>query len=101
MRRYGEAERYNHVTAGVNSRPGRFSRRPPRTLLPNFFAGWNARRLEIADAYSAALVDSDADLLARLDDRNHVYHLYVVEAPDCNALQRHLDDHESGYRSTT
>jgi dTDP-4-amino-4,6-dideoxygalactose transaminase len=95
VRRYGEAERYNNVTAGVNSRLDELQAALLRTRLPHL-AGWNARRLEIADAYSAALVDSDVRPLARLDDRNHVYHLYVVEAPDRNALQRHLDDHEIG-----
>jgi dTDP-4-amino-4,6-dideoxygalactose transaminase len=95
VRRYGEAERYNHVTAGVNSRLDELQAALLRTRLPHL-AGWNARRLEIADAYSAALADSDVRPLARLDDRNHVYHLYVIEAPDRNALQRHLDDREIG-----
>jgi dTDP-4-amino-4,6-dideoxygalactose transaminase len=30
--------------------------------------------------------------LARLPERNHVFHLFVVDAPDRDALRAHLDD---------
>jgi dTDP-4-amino-4,6-dideoxygalactose transaminase len=89
VRRYGEAERYNHVTAGVNSRLDEIQAAVLRARLPHL-AGWNARRAQIAGAYTEALADSEVRPLARLDERTHVYHLYVVDAPDRAALQRHL-----------
>jgi dTDP-4-amino-4,6-dideoxygalactose transaminase len=95
VRRYGEAERYNHVTAGVNSRLDEIQAAVLRARLPHL-RRWNARRAEIAAAYSEALAGSELRPLAPLDERTHVYHLYVVEAPDRDALQRHLDDHGIG-----
>jgi dTDP-4-amino-4,6-dideoxygalactose transaminase len=95
VRRYGEAERYNHVTAGVNSRLDEIQAAVLRTRLPHL-ADWNARRNEIADTYTEALAESDVRPLARLGERTHVYHLYVVDAPDRDALQRHLGDHGIG-----
>jgi dTDP-4-amino-4,6-dideoxygalactose transaminase len=38
------------------------------------------------------LRDSPVRPLERLDDRNHVFHLFVVVAPDRDAFQAHLLD---------
>jgi dTDP-3-amino-3,4,6-trideoxy-alpha-D-glucose transaminase len=95
VRRYGEAERYDHVTVGVNSRLDELQAAVLRTRLPRL-ADWNARRNEIAGTYTEALAESDVRALPRLEERSHVYHLYVVDAPDRDALQRHLDDHGIG-----
>jgi dTDP-4-amino-4,6-dideoxygalactose transaminase len=91
VRQYGEAERYNHVTAGVNSRLDEVQAAVLRTRLPHL-QDWNARRVEIAALYTEALADSVVRPLAQLDGRTHVFHLYVVDAPDRAALQRHLED---------
>src|SRR5262249_10131805 len=59
------------------------------TRLPHLDRG-NARRLEIADAYTDALADGPVRPLTRLSDRNHVFHLFVVDAPARGALQANL-----------
>jgi dTDP-4-amino-4,6-dideoxygalactose transaminase len=91
VRQYGQTDRYSHVTEGVNSRLDEVQAAVLRARLPHV-PRWNARRAEIADAYAEALEDSPVRPLARLADRRHVFHLFVVEAPDRDALRAHLGD---------
>jgi dTDP-4-amino-4,6-dideoxygalactose transaminase len=49
------------------------------------------RRAEIAASYADALAGMPVRPLAVLADRLHVFHLYVVEAPDRDALRKHLE----------
>jgi dTDP-4-amino-4,6-dideoxygalactose transaminase len=91
VRQYGQTDRYRHVTEGVNSRLDEVQAGILRTRLPHV-PRWNARRTEIADAYAEALAGSPVRALARLADRRHVFHLFVVEAPDRDALRAHLGD---------
>jgi dTDP-4-amino-4,6-dideoxygalactose transaminase len=91
VRQYGQTDRYRHVTEGVNSRLDEVQAAILRTRLPHV-PRWNARRAEIADAYAEALAGSPVRALVRLADRRHVFHLFVVEAPDRDALRAHLGD---------
>jgi dTDP-4-amino-4,6-dideoxygalactose transaminase len=91
VRQYGQTDRYHHVTEGVNSRLDEVQAAILRTRLPHV-PRWNARRAEIADAYAEALAGSPVRALVRLADRRHVFHLFVVEAPDRDALRAHLGD---------
>jgi dTDP-4-amino-4,6-dideoxygalactose transaminase len=91
VRQYGQTDRYRHVTEGVNSRLDELQAAILRTRLPQV-PGWNTRRVEIADAYTEALADSPVRPLARLEGRRHVFHLFVVDAPDREALRAHLDE---------
>jgi dTDP-4-amino-4,6-dideoxygalactose transaminase len=91
VRQYGQTDRYRHVTEGVNSRLDEVQAAILRTRLPHL-QRWNAGRAEIAGAYTEALAETPARPLARLERRNHVFHLFVVEAPDRDALRGHLDE---------
>jgi dTDP-4-amino-4,6-dideoxygalactose transaminase len=91
VRQYGQTARYSHVTEGVNSRLDEVQAAILRTRLPHV-PRWNARRAEIADAYAEALGGTPVRALVRLADRRHVFHLFVVEAPDRDALRAHLGD---------
>jgi dTDP-3-amino-3,4,6-trideoxy-alpha-D-glucose transaminase len=91
VRQYGQTDRYRHVTEGVNSRLDEVQAAILRTRLPHL-QRWNARRAEIADAYTHALAKTPVRPLARLEGRDHVFHLFVVEAPDRDALRAHLDE---------
>jgi len=91
VRQYGQADRYHHVTEGVNSRLDELQAAILRTRLPHVPA-WNARRIKIADAYTEALADSQVRPLARLEGRRHVFHLFVVDAPDRDTLITHLEE---------
>jgi dTDP-4-amino-4,6-dideoxygalactose transaminase len=91
VRQYGQTDRYRHVTEGVNSRLDEVQAAILRTRLP-YLPRWNARRAEIATAYTEALAGSTVRPLAQLDGRLHVFHLFVVEAPDRDALRTYLDE---------
>jgi dTDP-4-amino-4,6-dideoxygalactose transaminase len=91
LRQYGQADRYRHVEVGVNSRLDEVQAAILRARLPHLAPG-NARRAEIAAAYTDALAGGPVRPLARLPERNHVFHLFVVDAPDRDALRAHLDD---------
>jgi dTDP-3-amino-3,4,6-trideoxy-alpha-D-glucose transaminase len=90
VRQYGQTDRYRHVTEGVNSRLDELQAAVLRTRLPHL-PPWNARRAAIASAYTEALAGSAVRPLAQLEGRRHVFHLFVVEAPDRDALRNHLD----------
>ena len=90
VRQYGQTDRYRHVTEGVNSRLDELQAAVLRTRLP-YLASWNARRTQIAAAYTDALSDGPVRPLALLPERRHVFHLFVVEAPDRDALAAHLE----------
>jgi dTDP-4-amino-4,6-dideoxygalactose transaminase len=89
VRQYGQTDRYHHVERGVNSRLDEVQAAVLRVKLPKLNA-WNARRAEIAAAYDDALRGTAARPLARLPERRHVYHLYVVELPERDAFQAQL-----------
>ena len=91
VRQYGQAERYRHVAVGVNSRLDEVQAALLRTRLPHL-KRWNARRAEIAASYTNALAESAVRPLARLEERTHVFHLFVVDAPDRESLQTHLEE---------
>jgi dTDP-4-amino-4,6-dideoxygalactose transaminase len=91
VRQYGQTDRYRHITEGVNSRLDELQAAILRTRLP-YVPRWNTRRAEIATAYTEALAGTPVRPLARLDGRLHVFHLFVVEAPDRDALKAHLEN---------
>src|SRR5207237_2055774 len=90
VRQYGQTDRYRHAIEGVNSRLAEVQAAVLRTRLPHV-ARWDARRAGIATAYTEALAGTPARPLAGLDGRRHVFHLYVVEAPDRDAFRAPLD----------
>ncbi len=90
VRRYGQSDRYRHVGKGVNSRLDELQAAVLRTRLP-YLSGWNRRRAEIAARYTEALAQTVARPLERLEGRRHVFHLFVVEAPDRDPLKAHLE----------
>ncbi|HEX7300687.1 MAG TPA: DegT/DnrJ/EryC1/StrS family aminotransferase [Solirubrobacteraceae bacterium] len=92
LRQYGQADRYHHVQHGVNSRLDELQAALLRAKLAHLPAD-NARRNAIAARYDEALADGPVRPLARLADRDHAFHLYVVIAPDRQALQSALERH--------
>jgi len=93
LRNGGQAERYRHVEAGVNSRLDELQAAVLRARL-RFLPAWTATRRRLAAAYRGALRTTALVVPPELD-AGHVYHLFVVRAPasasaDRTALQRHL-----------
>jgi dTDP-4-amino-4,6-dideoxygalactose transaminase len=89
VRQYGQTDRYRHVTEGVNSRLDELQAAILRTRLGHLERSTERRR-QIAAAYAQTLASGPVRPLAEVPGRGHVFHLFVVEAPDREALQEHL-----------
>lgn len=90
LRQYGQTNRYHHVIAGVNSRADEFQAAILRCKLPRLDA-LNRRRAEIASTYAHALRETAVTPLRLLEDRRHVFHLYVVRTADRVAFQSEME----------
>lgn len=90
LRNYGQIDRYRHAEPGVNSRMDEFQAAILRAKLPRLDA-WNARRAQIAAAYSDALEETGAEPLAVLPDRRHVFHLFVIRVRNREAFQSEME----------
>jgi dTDP-3-amino-3,4,6-trideoxy-alpha-D-glucose transaminase len=87
LRNGGQADRYHHVEAGLNSRLDELQAAVLRTRLPRLRA-WTARRRELAARYRGQLPPQAAAIPER--DPGHVYHLFPVRHLDRDRLQRAL-----------
>ena len=93
LREYGwRGDRNSHVP-GLNSRLDEMQAAILRTRLPQLDAENNARRA-IAQRYDEALSDLVACPVRR--DAHHVFHLYVVQTEDRDAVISRLRNHGVG-----
>jgi dTDP-4-amino-4,6-dideoxygalactose transaminase len=90
LRQYGQADRYEHVIRGVNSRLDELQAAFLRVRLTVLDEGL-ARRRAIAAHYDEALAGAPVTPLARGDDSEHGFHLYVVRADDREAFRSALE----------
>jgi dTDP-4-amino-4,6-dideoxygalactose transaminase len=97
LRNYGERKRFEHVLRGRNSRLDELQAAILRAKLP-LLEGWTARRREIAAVYDEALSGTSVAPPVAAAGRGHVYHLYVVRAPDREGFRTVLN--ESGIGTT-
>jgi dTDP-4-amino-4,6-dideoxygalactose transaminase len=92
LRNYGERAKYDHVVKGVNSRLDGLQAAFLSVKLPHL-PRWNEARLHHADAYAAELQGvGDLALQQRSESSTHVYHLFIVETKNRDALREHLTD---------
>jgi hypothetical protein len=89
LRQYGWKSRYVSDLAGVNSRLDELQAAILRVKLVHLDAE-NARRQAIAAAYDAALAGTAFAPPARRDGATHVFHQYVIRAPDRDAVVARL-----------
>jgi len=89
VRDHGQRERYQHAIVGYNYRLPAIQAAILRVKLPHLEA-WNVRRRELARLYNASLAGLDLVLPVEADDREHVYHLYVVRSAQRDAIAAHL-----------
>ncbi len=94
LRNYGERAKYDHVLKGVNSRLDGLQAAFLSVKLPRL-PDWNAARLRHADLYRAEL-DGIGDLVyqQRSTSSTHVYHLFVVQTAERDALRSFLTERE-------
>jgi dTDP-4-amino-4,6-dideoxygalactose transaminase len=89
LRNGGQAERYEHREAGLNSRLDEMQAAILRERL-KFLPRWTERRRTLATAYRAALRDVTTVRVPPELDRGHVYHLFPVRSTARNAMRDHL-----------
>lgn len=87
LRNGGQADRYRHVEAGVNSRLDELQAAVLRARLPQL-AAWTERRRALARRYRR-LLPASLDLVEHRE-AGHVYHLFPVRSPQRDALQAAL-----------
>lgn len=89
LREYGWAERYVSDVAGWNSRLDEIQAAVLRVKL-RYLEADNAARRRIAGIYTEALKTCDLRLPVTRPGSDHVFHLYVVNGDDREALRVHL-----------
>jgi dTDP-4-amino-4,6-dideoxygalactose transaminase len=89
LRQYGWRTHYISDDVGVNSRLDEIQAAVLRVKLPHLDAQ-NARRQRIADSYDADLAGTALRPPARRANATHVFHQYVLRAPDRVAIQARL-----------
>ncbi|MSS70115.1 MAG: DegT/DnrJ/EryC1/StrS family aminotransferase [Candidatus Latescibacteria bacterium] len=89
LRNYGQERRYYHKVKGFNSRLDELQAAVLLAKLSHL-DGWNARRREIAAAYTKGLSDTDVVCPVEASGRWHNYHLYVVRVSGRDRFQERL-----------
>jgi dTDP-3-amino-3,4,6-trideoxy-alpha-D-glucose transaminase len=87
LRNGGQADRYHHVEAGVNSRLDEIQAAVLRARLP-LLERWTKRRRELAAQYRRLLPSAIRTVAER--DAGHVYHLFPIRPANRDALQASL-----------
>jgi dTDP-4-amino-4,6-dideoxygalactose transaminase len=89
LRNYGERQRFEHVLRGLNSRLDALQAAVLGAKLPHLDDA-NARRRAHAALYDTELAGSGLATPVEADGREHVYHLYVVQADDRDGFRARL-----------
>jgi dTDP-4-amino-4,6-dideoxygalactose transaminase len=91
LRNYGQREKYHHEIQGFNRRLDTIQAAILQIKLQHLDE-WNARRAQHAMLYDKLLADSGVVTPVIAEDRDHVWHLYVVRVPDREALRDFLTE---------
>lgn len=89
IRDHGSERRYYHDEIGLNGRLDEIQAVVLRAKLKHL-ADWNELRRQHAAQYKELLLGTPVTPPVECPDARHVYHLYVVQAPERDALQAHL-----------
>lgn len=89
---HGQPDKHNHQIEGRNSRLDGMQAAVLLAKLPHL-DDWNDRRASRAARYGQRLQScSEVHLPTCRPNARHVYHLYVIETDERDALQTHLDE---------
>jgi dTDP-4-amino-4,6-dideoxygalactose transaminase len=90
LRDHGSVKKYEHSLPGYNYRleglQGGFL-----SIKLRYLDRWNARRREVAKLYHELLSETPLGLPVEMGWGEHVYHLYVIQADDREALRNALN----------
>jgi dTDP-4-amino-4,6-dideoxygalactose transaminase len=89
LRNGGQVSRYVHEEVGMNSRLDEIQAAVLRAKLRRL-PEWNRRRRALAELYRQNLEGTPVKMIQVLEGAEPVYHLFVVRAPDREALQESL-----------
>jgi dTDP-4-amino-4,6-dideoxygalactose transaminase len=95
LRDHGSERRYYHDLVGSNWRLDEIQAAVLRVKLPHLDR-WNAARRDHAARYTELLSDTPVTTPVAAPDNQHVYHLYVIRAPERDALQAWLKERGIG-----
>ena len=95
LRNHGQAVRYYHDLIGTNARIDEIQAAVLGIKL-RYLDEWNTRRRAHAAAYGRLLAGTPLGLPVAAPGREHVYHLYVVRAPERDRLQTWLQERGIG-----
>ena len=95
LRVHGQSEKYNHKIYGWNSRLDELQAAVLRVKLPSLDRD-NARRRDIAEAYTEKLSDLPLKTPPVFADRQSVYHQYVIETSYRDELKDFLAARQIG-----
>jgi dTDP-4-amino-4,6-dideoxygalactose transaminase len=90
-RDHGSSKRYEHVFPGLNMRMEGIQGGILSVKLKHLDR-WNNQRREAAAAYDKALADTGIEIPVEMDYGRHVYHLYVIQSDNRDALRQQLSD---------
>jgi dTDP-4-amino-4,6-dideoxygalactose transaminase len=88
LRNYGQRVKYHHAIPGTNSRLDTLQAAVLSIKLPHL-DGWNDARRAHAAAYTARL-RAHVQTPVAAGDVEHIYHLYVIQTAERDALERRL-----------
>lgn len=91
LRNYGSHKKYENLYVGINSRLDEIQAAMLRVKL-RYLEADTARRQAIAAQYCAAINNSAIQLPKVDDPLSHVWHLFVIQTSQREALQQHLND---------
>jgi dTDP-4-amino-4,6-dideoxygalactose transaminase len=95
LRDHGSSKKYIHELLGKNARLDELQAVVLRARLPHLNE-WNNLRREHATVYNYLLKESVVRLPKESNGNKHVYHLYVIQTTDRDALQAFLKDQGVG-----
>jgi dTDP-4-amino-4,6-dideoxygalactose transaminase len=90
-RDHGSSKRYEHIFPGLNMRMEGIQGGILSVKLKHLDR-WNDQRRQAATAYGKALADTGIEVPSEMDYGRHVYHLYVIQSDNRDALREQLSD---------
>jgi dTDP-4-amino-4,6-dideoxygalactose transaminase len=90
-RDHGSTQKYVHQFPGLNMRMEGLQGGVLSVKLKHL-DHWNEQRRSIAREYATTLADSPITLPKEMDYGTHVYHLYVIQTPQRDAVRKRLQD---------
>jgi len=91
LRNHGREEKYHHIVEGFNHRLDTLQAKLLSVKL-RYLEDWNKRRRHIAEWYKEFLRDGPLKLPQEDKDSLHVYHLFVIQTDNRDALKKNLEE---------